>query len=387
MRHPVYLDNQATTLTDPEVVRAVKHAMSITYGNASSTSHTFGEAASKLVEDSREKVATLIGSDPREIIFTSGATESNNLAILGVMKRHDPHSAHMIVSQIEHPSVLECARHLESEGYRVTYLPVTSDGIVSPEELARALQPDTVLVSVMYANNEIGTLNPVSEIGRICHERGIIFHCDAVQALAYERIAIKTLDIDLLSMSGHKIHGPKGIGSLYVAKRKPKIELLPIMHGGDQEFGLRAGSLNVPGIAGFATACEIVGRDMDNYSPFIRSLRNTFLEIITTCVSDFHINGSMDHRLPNNLNLSFTGVDSEALKLSAKSVAFSSGSACTTKEVKPSHVLLALGYDQDRVSTSARFGFSKFNTGSEIEDAANSICRSVKQLRSFAINS
>ncbi len=406
---PIYLDSHATTPCDPRVVEAMLPCFTKKFGNAASRNHPFGWEAEALVENAREQIAKLINCNPREIVFTSGATESDNLAIKGVAhfrkfegqtrasqpgvavphspsadqfpNFHAPNGKHIITSVIEHKAVLDTCKRLEKEGFRVTYLPVGKDGRVQSADVEKVLCADTILVSVMFANNEIGTIQPIAEIGALCKRKGVFFHCDAVQALAYLPCDVQALGIDLLSISGHKMYGPKGVGALYVRRRDPRIRLEPMMDGGGHERGIRSGTLNVPGIVGLGKAAEIVLQEREQDAERIKQLRDRLLQKITTALPDTVINGSMEHRLPNNLNVSFPGVDGEALLSGMSGVAVSSGSACMSATLEPSYVLAALGASEAVAHSSIRFGLHRFTTEEDIDYTAELCVRTVQRLR------
>ena len=381
---PIYLDAHATTPCDPRVVEAMLPTFSALFGNASSRQHAYGWQAEALVEAAREQVAGLVGAHPSEIIFTSGATESNNLAIKGIARALAAKGRHIVASAIEHRSVLDSCRRLESEGFRVTLLPVGPDGRVSPADVEAALEDETILVSVMLANNEIGSLQPVREIGALCKEKGIYFHCDAVQALAWEKVDVQTLGIDLLSISAHKMHGPKGVGALFVRRRNPRVQLRALIDGGGHERGLRSGTLNVSGIVGLGKAAEIVLEERDRDAARVRALRDRLLAGLRGRLGELAVNGSLKHRLPNNLNLSIPGADAGAMLGSLRGVALSSGSACASAVAEPSHVLAALGLDEERLASALRFGLHRFTTEAEIDQAILEVADTALRLRHAA---
>jgi cysteine desulfurase len=359
------------------------------FGNAASRSHSFGWEAEKAVEHARKRIAELAGAQPREIVFTSGATESNNLAIKGVVEAARSASVHVtggsvITVEIEHRAVLDPVRRMERLGYRAIVLPVGRDGLLDLDRLQDSLQPDTLLVSVMYANNEIGVLQPVREIGALCHERGVLFHCDAAQAFGKIPIRVDDDHIDLMSVSAHKMYGPKGVGALYVRRRNPRVRLAPEMEGGGHEFGLRSGTLNVPGIVGFAEACDLCAREMDGEASHVRGLRDRLKAHLEAELTQVYVNGSMEHRLPGNLNMSFAGVSGASLLMSLPDVALSTGSACTSATVEPSHVLRALGVGDELAHSSLRFGLGRFNTQEEIDFVARRVVESVLKLRALS---
>ncbi len=384
MRKPVYLDNHATTPVDPRVLEAMLPYFGAKFGNAASRSHAFGWEAEKSVELARRRIASLAGATPREIVFTSGATESNNLAIKGVAEASRKGARHMVTMATEHKAVLDPIRRLEREGWRITTLAPRGDGLVDLDQLRDAMQADTVLVSIMYANNEIGVIQPIGEIGRLCRERGVVFHCDAAQAFGKIPIDVERDGIDLMSVSAHKLYGPKGIGALYVRRSKPRVALAPQMDGGGHEFGLRSGTLNVPAIVGFGEACRVADAEMPVEAARVARLRDRLQEHLGTRLEGVQVNGSKERRLPGNLNLSFAGVDGEALLMSLPEVALSTGSACSSAAVEPSHVLRALGMDEARARSSLRFGIGRFNTEEEIDYAAGRVVEAVEKLRALS---
>jgi cysteine desulfurase len=384
MRKPVYLDHHATTPLDPRVLEAMLPFFGEKFGNAASRSHAFGWEAEKAVDFARARVAQLAAAEPREIVFTSGATESNNLAIKGVAEVCRRKGDHVITMATEHRAVLDPAKRLERAGFRVTVLPPESDGLLDLDRLRQAILPETVLVSVMYANNEVGVIQPVREIGAICRERGIMFHTDAAQAFGKIPIDVDRDHIDLMSLSAHKMYGPKGVGALYVRRRNPRVAIAPQMDGGGHEFGMRSGTLNVPGIVGFGEACAICARDAADEALRVAALRDRLKDRLQAELERVGVNGSMAHRLPGNLNLSFEGVDGQALLMSLPDVALSTGSACTSATVEPSHVLHSLGVADALAHSSLRFGLGRFNTEEEIEYAAARVIEAVKRLRALS---
>jgi cysteine desulfurase len=383
MRTPVYLDYHATTPADPRVIEAMLPYFGEKFGNAASRGHGFGWEAEKAVELARKRVAALAGAAPREIVFTSGATESDNLAIKGAAAAYRSRGAHIVTMATEHRAVLDSVRRLQGDGFQSTVLPPKPDGLLDLDLLRGAIRPDTALVSVMYANNEIGVIQPVREIAAICREKGVLFHCDAVQAFGKLPIDATEAGIDLMSLSAHKMCGPKGVGALYVRRRDPRVELQPQMDGGGHEYGLRSGTLNVPGIVGFGEACAICAAEMDEEAARVGALRDR-LRTALESIGGVRVNGSMEHRLPGNLNVSFAGVDAEALLVSVPGVAVSTGSACTSATVEPSHVLRALGTGDEAAHSSVRFGLGRFTTEEEIDYAAARIAESVRKLRALA---
>jgi cysteine desulfurase len=381
MTRQVYLDNQAATPLDPRVLEAMMPYLTGAYGNAASRSHSFGWVAEKAVEAARRRVAELAGATAREIVFTSGATESINLALKGAAEAYGAQGRHIVTAATEHRAVLDTCMRLEKNGFRVTVLPVGSDGRVDPEAVAAALLPETILVSIMYANNEIGTVNPVREIGALCHARGVLFHCDAVQAFGKIPVQVDGGHIDLMSLSAHKLYGPKGAGALYVRRRNPRVQLAAQIDGGGHEYGWRSGTLNVPGIAGFGAACAFCAAEMADEAMRLGALRDRLQALITAGLDRVTVNGSTSHRLPHNLNLSFDGVDSAALLVALPDLALSSGSACTSATAGPSHVLRAIGLSAERARSSVRFGLGRFTTDEEIEYAAGRVVAAVRKLR------
>jgi cysteine desulfurase len=377
----IYLDHHATTPLDPRVLAAMMPYLTGMFGNAASRNHKFGWEAEQAVEESRTQIARLIGASPREIVFTSGATESNNLAIKGVAEAYAGKGDHAIACAIEHRAVLDVCRRLEQRGARVTRLPVGRDGLVDPGAVEAAIGERTVLVSIMYANNEVGAIQPVAEIGRICRKRGVLFHSDAAQAAGKVPVNVDTDHIDLLSISAHKMYGPKGAGALYVRGRDPRVQLTAQMDGGGHERGMRSGTLNVPGIVGLGEACAICAREMDEESARLRRLRDRLRAKLEAELEDVSINGSMEHRLPHNLNMSFASVEAESLMMGMSGVAVSSGSACTSATMEPSYVLKAMGVADDAAHSSIRFGLGRFNTAEEVDYAAASVIEAVKKLR------
>jgi cysteine desulfurase len=375
---PIYLDNHSTTPVDPRVLKAMLPYLSERFGNAASRSHSFGWAADEAVETARAQVAALIGAKQDEIVFTSGATESDNLAIKGVAEAYRGKGNHIITVSTEHKAVLDSCKRLEKYGYRVTDLPVKSDGFIDLDEIRRSMDDTTILVTIMAANNETGVLQPFGEIGRLCHERHVIFHSDAAQAVGKIPIDVAQQNIDLLSISAHKAYGPKGVGALYV---RNGIEVVPTIDGGGHERGMRSGTLNVPGIVGLGKACEICREEMPHESCRITGLRNRLHEKIKAGLDEVFANGSMEHRLPGNLNVSFAGVDGEELMTAIDDVAVSSGAACTSAHVEPSYVLKALGISDELAQASIRFGIGRFNTEAEIDYVAAKVVHAVQQLR------
>ncbi|MCB9744091.1 MAG: IscS subfamily cysteine desulfurase [Alphaproteobacteria bacterium] len=385
VKTPIYLDNHATTPLDPRVLEAMLPYMTQHFGNAASRNHVFGWAAKDGVEKAREQVAELIGATPKEIIWTSGATESDNLAIIGAARFNQKKGKHIVTSKLEHKAVLDSCHQLEKEGFEVTFVDVAPDGIVTREIIEAALREDTILVSVMLANNEIGTVNPVAEIGALCRERGIIFHVDAVQGLGRLPIDVSEMNVDLMALSAHKMYGPKGIGALYVRRGRPRIRIEPIIHGGGHERGMRSGTLPVHQIVGMGAAAELAKADLTNGGlEKVRALRDRLWAGLQERIPHAFLNGSWDQRLPNNLNVSFAYVEGEAMMMAIKDVAVSSGSACTSASLEPSYVLRALGVDVELAHTSIRFGVGRFNTEEEIDYVINLVSEKVSWLREMS---
>src|SRR6476469_8160957 len=381
---PIYFDNHATTQVDPRVVQAMLPYFTEKFGNAASRNHAFGWAGEEAVENARAQVASLIGATPKEIIFTSGATESDNLMIKGVAEMYREKGNHIITQAIEHKAVLDTCKRLEKDGFEVTYLPVQRDGRVNPEDVRKAITPKTILITIMYANNEIGIINPMAEIGKIAKEHGIIFAVDGVQAVGKIPVDVQKDNIDLLSISGHKMYGPKGVGGLYVRRKNPRVQLSAIIDGGGHERGMRSGTLNVPGIVGLGKACEIATEEMAKESCKLAGLRNRLRDNIMGRLDEVYINGSMEHRLPGNLNISFAYVEGESLLMGINDVAVSSGSACTSATLEPSYVLKALGTGDDLAHSSIRFGIGRFNTEAEVDYVADRVIETVERLRELS---
>jgi len=379
--HPIYLDNHATTKVDPRVLEAMMPFFSDSFGNASSIDHIYGNEAASAVKTAREKVANLINSkDPDDIIFTSGATESDNMAILGVARALKNKGNHIITVRTEHKAVLESCNRLEKEGFQITYLPVDYNGCIKFEDLKKAIKKDTILITIMAANNEVGTIAPLKAIGEFAKENNIIFHTDAAQAFGHIPIDVIDMKIDLLSISGHKIYGPKGIGALYINQDNMKLKIDPLMFGGGQEFGYRPGTYNTPGIVGLGKAAELAKIEMTEESKRLSKLRDMLYRQISSQLP-VEINGNAKEKLSHNLNLYFPGIEGKALINEAKGIAISAGSACTSKEVKPSHVLTAMGFDNDRIHSSIRIGLGRFTTKEEISLAVKEIVKAVLKLK------
>jgi cysteine desulfurase len=381
---PIYLDNHATTRTDPRVLEAMLPFFCTIYGNAASVSHRFGWDASEAIERARDQVAKLIGAEPKEIVFTSGATEANNLALKGAVPGLKRRGNHLVTAATEHKAVLDPMKTLAREGWDVTFVRPDADGLISSHSVEEALTVGTVLVSVMAANNEVGTINPIGEIGRLCHERGVIFHTDATQAVGKIPLDVTEDAIDLLSLSAHKMYGPKGIGALYVRRREPQVRLTPLFDGGGHERGFRSGTVPVPLAVGLGAAAEIAGLERDEEALRLLKLRERLHVGLAERVEAIQLNGHPTRRLPGNLNLSFAFVDGEALMMAMRDVAVSSGSACTSANPEPSHVLLAMGVDEEMARASLRFGLGRFTTEEEIDFAIEAVAQAVGRLRALS---
>ena len=381
---PIYMDNHATTPMDPRVLEEMLPYFMEKFGNAASRNHSFGWVAEEGTETARERIAKLIGATTKEIIFTSGATESDNLAIKGVAEMYREKGNHIITAVTEHKAVLDTCKRLEKYGYRVTYLPVQKDGLIDLDDLKRALDDKTILVTIMYANNEIGVLQPITEIGKLCRERGVIFHTDATQAVGKVPVDVNKQNLDLASISGHKMYGPKGVGALYVRRKNPRVQISAIIDGGGHERGMRSGTLNVPGIVGLGKACALALEEMPQESCRLAGLRNRLRDRITSRLDEVYLNGSMDSRLPGNLNISFAYVEGESLLMGINDVAVSSGSACTSATLEPSYVLKALGTGDDLAHSSIRFGIGRFNTEAEVDYVADRVIETVERLRELS---
>ncbi len=381
---PVYMDNHATTPMDPRVLDEMLPYFMEKFGNAASRNHSFGWAAEEGVETARERIAKLIGATTKEVIFTSGATESDNLAIKGVAEMYREKGNHIITAVTEHKAVLDTCKRLEKHGYRVTYMPVQKDGLVDLDDLKRAMDDKTILVTIMYANNEIGVLQPVAEIGKLCHERGVIFHTDATQAIGKVPVDVIKQNIDLASISAHKMYGPKGVGALYVRRKNPRVQVSAIIDGGGHERGMRSGTLNVPSIVGLGKACAIASDEMSHEAVRLAGLRDRLRDRIMGRLDEVYINGSTEHRLPGNLNISFAYVEGESLLMGINDIAVSSGSACTSATLEPSYVLKALGTGDDLAHSSIRFGIGRFNTEPEVDYVADRVVETVERLRELS---
>ena len=384
MKLPIYLDNHATTPLDPRVLEAMMPYLTDRFGNSASRNHQFGWEAEQAVETARDQVAKLIGANPKEVIFTSGATESDNLAIKGVAEIYQDKGNHIITAVTEHKAVLDSCKRLERYGYRITYLPVDHDGLINLDELKREIGVTTILVSIMYANNEIGVLQPVAEIGKICQERGVLFHSDAVQAIGKVPVSVLDDGIDLMSITAHKFYGPKGTGALYVRNKNPRVQLAAQLDGGGHERGMRSGTLNVPGIVGLGKACEIAMKEMGDESKRISTFRDKLKKKLEDQLDEVHVNGSLKQRLPGNLNMSFAHVEGESLLMGINDIAVSTGAACTAASLEPSHVLAALGLGAEIAHSSIRFGIGRFNTETEIDYVADRVIDTIRKLRELS---
>jgi cysteine desulfurase len=386
LKLPIYMDNHATTPVDPRVVQAMLPYFTENFGNAASRNHAFGWKAEEAVEYAREQVAKLIGAhSDKEVVFTSGATESDNLAIKGVAEFYKEKGNHIITSRTEHKAVLDTCKKLEKQGFSVTYLDVAEDGLIRPEQVANALTDKTILVSIMLANNEVGTVQPLAEIGKITRARGVLLHTDAVQGIAKVEFDVDKMNVDLASVTAHKMYGPKGVGALYVRRQKPRVRIVAQMDGGGHERGMRSGTLNVPSIVGFGKAAEIANAEWRTDAARIFALRQRLREKLFSALDMIHLNGADDpQRLPGNLNVSFSFVEGEAMMMAIRDVAVSSGSACTSASLEPSYVLRAMGIEEELAHSSIRFGIGKFNTEEEIDYVADLVIRSVKRLREMS---
>ena len=381
---PIYMDNHATTPVDPRVLEAMLPYFTDKFGNAASRNHEFGWVAEEAVENARGQIARLINATPKEIVFTSGATESTNLAIKGAAEMYREKGNHIVTQVTEHKATLDTCKRLEKYGCEVTYLPVEKDGRINLDDLRRAITPKTILISIMYANNEIGVVQPIAEIGAIAKEKGVFFHVDGVQAVGKIPVDVQKDGIDLMSISAHKIYGPKGVGALYVRRKNPRVQLAAIIDGGGHERGMRSGTLNVPGIVGLGKACELCQNEMENESKELRRLREKLTHSIMSRLDETFINGSMEHRLPHNINISFAYVEGESLLMGINDIAVSSGSACTSATLEPSYVLKALGVGEDLAHTSIRFGIGRFNTEEEVDYVADRVVDTVTRLRELS---
>jgi cysteine desulfurase len=383
MEFPIYLDNNATTPMDPRVLEAMLPYFNNKFGNAASRNHAFGWVAEEAVDYAREQVAKLIGANEKEIIFTSGATESDNLAIKGVFEMYKEKGNHVITTTTEHKAVLDTCKHIEKLGARVTYLDVKSDGLVDLAELEAAMTPETILVAIMYGNNEIGVIQPIKEISDIAHKHGALFMTDAVQAVGKVPVDVNADGIDLLALTAHKIYGPKGVGALYVRRKNPRVKVTAQMDGGGHERGMRSGTLNVPGIVGLGKACELCGQEMEAEAKRLSAMRDR-LQNALTVLEESYVNGNVDHRLPHVANISFKYVEGEGLMMAMKDLAVSSGSACTSASLEPSYVLKSLGLSDDLAHSSIRFGLGRFTTDEEIDHAIEVTLKAVTHLRELS---
>ncbi len=384
MKLPIYMDYHATTPVDPRVLEAMLPYFTEHFGNAASRNHAFGWEAEEAVEQARKQVADLIGANPKEVIFTSGATESNNLAIKGVAEMYREKGNHVITCVTEHKAVIDTCKKLEKQGGRVTYLPVQKNGRIDLDDLRAAITDKTVLITIMAANNEIGVLQPIAEIGAIAKEKGILFHTDAVQAAGKVPFNVNEVKADLVSISAHKLYGPKGVGALFVRRRNPRVLLAEQINGGGHERGMRSGTLNVPGIVGLGKAAELARLEMPTESERLRKLRDRLNEKLHANLDKLYINGSMEHRLPHNLNISFAYVEGESLLMGINDVAVSSGSACTSASLEPSYVLKALGAGDDLAHSSIRFGLGRWTTKDEVDYVADKLANVVTRLREMS---
>lgn len=380
----VYLDNNATTPVDPQVLEAMLPYFTEKFGNAASRSHGYGHEAEQAVEAARQQVAEVINAEARDIIFTSGATEGNNIAIKGVAALYGEQGKHIITQATEHKAVIDPCKWLEQHGYRITTLPVDSHGRIDLQQLAESIRDDTILVSIMHGNNETGTLQPIGEIGKLCKERGVLFHADCVQTFGRLSLNVQELGIDLLTCSGHKIYGPKGVGALYVRRKRPRVRCEPVIHGGGHERGMRSGTLNVPGIVGLGKAAAVCHANMDAEAAHLRTLRDRLEEGITTQLDQVVVNGHPEERTPNCTNISFAFVEGESLMMGMSEIAVSSGSACTSASLEPSYVLRAMGVGDDLAHSSIRFSVGRFNTAEEIERTIGRVVDAVRRLREMS---
>ncbi|RLC79944.1 MAG: IscS subfamily cysteine desulfurase [Chloroflexi bacterium] len=379
----IYLDYNATTPTDPRVVEVMLPYFTEEFGNAASIDHEYGRRAKQAVDRAREQIAATINARPDEIIFTSGATESDNIALFGVASKYAGKGNHIITCVTEHKAVLDCCMHLEKTGKRVTYLPVNQYGLVDPDDVRQAITPETILISIMAANNEIGTLSPLQEIGAIAREHNILFHTDAAQAVGHIPIDVQAMNIDIMSLSAHKVYGPKGIGALCRRRSNPRVRLEPIIYGGGHERGIRSGTLNVPAIVGFGEALSIAQREMESETARFRDWTRRIYQRLGEEIDPVQLNGHPTQRLAHNLNLSIPGIESKALIVGLKGVAISTGSACTSAKVEPSHVILALGFGEERAHSAIRIGVGRFNDSTQIDLAIDRITKTVRQLRAL----
>lgn len=384
LKLPIYLDNHATTPVDPRVLEIMLPYFSETFGNAASRSHAFGWRAEEATEKGREQIARIVGASPKEIIFTSGATESDNLALIGVAEMYREKGNHIITTPIEHKAVLDTCKYLETKGFDVTYLPVDKNGRVNPDDLHKTITDKTILISTMHANNEIGTLQPLKEIGKIAKEKGVLFHSDAAQSIGKVPLNVEEFGLDLVSISAHKMYGPKGVGALYVRRKGPRVRLVEQIHGGGHERGMRSGTLNVPAIVGFGAAAELSERLMHEEAPRIARWRDKMLAELKAGIPQIYLNGHPTERLPGNLNVSFAYVEGESIIMGMKELAVSSGSACTSASLEPSYVLKAIGVGEDLAHTSIRFGIGRFNSEEEVAYATKTVIETITRLRELS---
>ncbi len=384
MKLPIYLDNHSTTPCDPRVLETMLPYFTEKFGNAASRNHSFGWETEAAVEAARKQIAHLIHADAKEIIFTSGATESDNLALQGVVEMYKEKGNHIITCSTEHRAVIDTAKYLEKKGVKVTFLPVDKSGMVSPDDVRNAITDKTILISIMMANNEIGTIHPVAAIGKVAKEKGVLFHCDATQGVGKIPVNVQEMGIDLMSFTAHKIYGPKGVGALYVRRKSPRVRLEAMMYGGGHERGMRSGTLPVPLIVGFGKACELCEQEMATESVRMAKMRDRLQEGIMGGMDEVYLNGHPTERLPNNLNISFAYVEGEALLMGVKEIALSSGSACTSATLEPSYVLRALGVGSDLAHSSIRFGLGRFNTDEEVEYTIDRMIKAVTHLREMS---
>ena len=385
MPKPIYMDSHATTPLDPRVLEAMMPYLTDHFGNAASSTHLFGEHAKDAVDAARDQVADLIGCSDGEIIFTSGATESDNLAVKGVAYQYKDRGNHIITSAVEHHAVLDSCKALEEAGFDVTYLPVDKYGMVHPQQVKDAITDQTVLISLIYVNGEVGTINPITEVGEIAEKYGILFHSDATQGIGKVESNVDELKVDLMSFTAHKMYGPKGIGALYIRKKAPPIQLYPLLHGGGQENNIRSGTLNVPGIAGFGAACELCKQETEEETKRITALRDQLYHELFKRIDLIHLNGHPTKRLPGNLNLSFEFVESQSILLGLKEIALSSGSACNSDSIEPSYVLRAMGVKDELALGAVRFGLGRHNTAAEVDTVVECVAAQVARLRELSL--
>ena len=384
MKLPIYMDNHATTRTDPRVFEAMTPYFNEIFGNSASRNHSFGWQAEEATEKARKQIADLIGATAKEIVFTSGATESDNLALKGVAEMYAEKGNHIITAATEHKAILDTCKRLEKAGIRVTYLPVQANGLIDLQMLQEAITDKTILISIMYANNEIGVIQPIAEIGKLARSKGVLLHTDGTQAVGKVPVNVIKDNIDLMSISGHKMYGPKGVGALYVRRKNPRVQITAQMDGGGHERGMRSGTLNVPGIVGLGEACAICNREMASESQRMAHLRDKLKNKLMNELDEVYVNGSIEHRLPNNLNISFAYVEGESLLMGINDIAVSSGSACTSATLEPSYVLKALGAGDDLAHSSIRFGLGRFNTEEEVDYVADKVIEVVRKLRDLS---